>query len=175
MSLEKISLLLPSRQRPHFMDRVWKSALETCEFENDVEIVFVLDDDDHASVVQVKKMAENDSRVKYLIQPRDTNLSRLWNKAYTLSTGSILMHLGDDIVFRSNDWDTYVRTEFGKVDDRILFVYGRDGIVDKIKIEDNGHQTYTSHFGTHGFIHRNWVEAVGLSCFVSNTTKHFVL
>lgn len=160
--LEIISLLLPSRQRPHFMDRVWKSALETCEFENKLEIVFVLDDDDKASAIEVKKMATNDPRVKYLIQPRDTNLSRLWNKAYELSTGSILMHLGDDIVFRSNDWDTCVRNEFNKYPDRILFVYGRDGIVDKPVVGKDGQiQTYTSHFGTHGFIHRNWVQTVG--------------
>ena len=96
-----ISLLLPSRQRPAFMRRVWESALETCEFENRLEIIFILDDDDKASEREVKSLAKDDHRVKYHIQPRDTNLSRLWNKAASIASGDILMHLGDDIVFRS--------------------------------------------------------------------------
>lgn len=160
--MEKISLLLPSRQRPHFMRRVWETALKTCEFENDLEIVFVLDDDDTFSIMEAKQMSQENRNVKFVVQPRDTNLSRLWNKACKISTGSIFMHLGDDIVFRSDDWDTHVRNVFNRYDDRIVFVYGRDGIVDKPVMSKDGQiTTYTSHFGTHGFIHRNWVDTVG--------------
>ena len=58
--------------------------------------------------------------------------------------------------------DTNVRNAFDACPDKMIFVYGRDGIVDvPVKNAKGEIETYTSRFGTHGFVHRNWYETVG--------------
>ena len=57
-------------------------------------------------------------------------------------------HCGDDIRIRTPKWDQTVINKIEEFDDKIAFVYGSDG-----------HQPKT--FGTHGFIHRNWVNVIG--------------
>ena len=44
---------------------------------------------------------------------------------------------------------TYVYEAFAAVPDKILFAFGRDGYQDG------------NNFGTHGFVHRKWIETVG--------------
>lgn len=77
-------------------------------------------------------------------------LSKYWNECYEKSRGDILMHCGDDIIFRTESWDTKVKETFNDYPDNIVFVYGNDG---------SG--VHDGKFGTHGFIHRDWAEAVG--------------
>ena len=116
-----------------------------------VEVVFYIDNDDLPSVEAAEWLRNNAvlGVVHYVVGDRIV-LSKMWNRCYEESSKEILMHCGDDIVFRSQHWDTLVKEEFEKVPDKILFVYGRDGITPD-----------EEEFGTHGFIHRNWVETVG--------------
>ena len=147
----KISLLTPTRGRPLFMERLWASALVLADKPKDVEIVFYVDEDDGKSIAKARELNTLTSYgiVKYIIGARII-LSKMWNACCEISAQEIMMHCGDDIVFRTGGWDSLVRTEFQKVPDKILFVYGRDGITpDK------------EEFGTHGFIHGNWVKTVG--------------
>ena len=93
------------------------------------------------------------------------NLSVMWNRCYEASSGDILMHCGDDIVFRTPGWDDIVRQAFDSTPDDILFAFGRDGYQDG------------NNFGTHGFIHRKWVETVGFFVppyFVSDYNDTFL-
>jgi hypothetical protein len=76
-------------------------------------------------------------------------LSDMWNVAYRAARGDILMLCGDDIVFRSRNWDVRVVEAFEACPDKILFVHGDDMACGR-----GGH-------GTHGFLHRTWVELVG--------------
>ncbi|MBF4194662.1 hypothetical protein [Mycolicibacterium phlei] len=93
------------------------------------------------------------------------NLSVKWNLCYEACSGEILMHCGDDIVFRTPHWDTVVREAFSDTPDNILFAFGRDGYQDG------------NNFGTHGFVHRTWVETVGFFVppyFVSDFNDTFL-
>ena len=58
------------------------------------------------------------------------------------------MQCADDIRFRTPGWDEAVIEAFEKYDDKIVYVYGRDGIADE-------------RMATHGFMHRRWYEALG--------------
>jgi hypothetical protein len=58
------------------------------------------------------------------------------------------MHCGDDIIFRSQGWDTLVREHINSKPDHIVFVHGMDGIQNE-------------RLGTHGFLHRNWMDVTG--------------
>lgn len=135
-----ISLLLPSRGRPKQFAEFVQSVFATAK--NKVEIVVYQDEDD-TPYPRIEG-------VKYVVGPRIV-LSECWNACYKEATGDILGHLGDDIRFRSEHWDVLIENRFKLYEDRIVFVHGRDG---------NEEQRLTL-FGTHGFIHRNWVEAVG--------------
>lgn len=135
-----ISLVCPSRHRPASMERFVTHALETAT--NPVEVVFVLDDDDPESHDKASKLGCSLSVV-----PRQA-LSNYWNLGAQVASGDILGIMADDIVFRTAGWDELVQGEFERYPDRIVFVFGRDGLHDE-------------QLGTHGFLHRRWIEAVG--------------
>tara|TARA_E500000305_G_scaffold93933_1_gene82653 strand:- start:6 stop:716 length:711 start_codon:yes stop_codon:yes gene_type:complete len=143
----KISLLCPTRKRAHFMKDMWKSALETCSNSNNIEVVFAIDQDDSESIEAYFGMSSDNT--KAVLSPRlDGNLSEMWNRCQRIATGEIFLHCGDDLRFRTQDWDTKVIEEFNKYDDKIALVYGDDGV----RKDD---------LATHGFIHKNWVDVVG--------------
>lgn len=145
----RISVLLPTRQRPQQLVRMVDSILETAHLPEQIEVVVYVDDDDQSydglnlgiETVWVRGPRSHNGLVG--------NLSVMWNHCYAASSGDIVMHCGDDIIFRTPDWDDVVRSAFDAVEDKVLFAFG-----------DDGYQTGLN-FGTHGFIHRKWVEAVG--------------
>jgi len=143
----KISLLCPTRKRPKFMKDMWESALETCCNSNNIEVIFAIDQDDSESIEQFFELSSDNT--KAVLGPRlDGNLSKMWNRCHSLAEGEIFMHCGDDLRFRTENWDISVINEFEKYKDRIALVYGDDGI----RKDD---------LATHGFVHKNWVDTIG--------------
>lgn len=142
-----ISLLLPTRQRPRQLKRLVDSVNATKASEM-IELVTYIDDDDHSY-----DDLELDILWHKVRGPRNingaVNLSVMWNECYEQSCGDVVMHCGDDIVFRTQGWDAVVAQAFAQTPDNILFAFGRDGFQDG------------NNFGTHGFIHRDWIDAVG--------------
>lgn len=140
-----ISILLPSRGRPDNVRRLVKSVLDTADKPDDIEIIVRLDYDDPT----LNDLMDNPPQNTTVFAGERVVLSEMWNECYELSKGDILMHCGDDIVFRTDGWDTAINQTFEEYPDRIVFVFGND---------DSPHN---GNFGTHGFIHRKWAEAVG--------------
>jgi glycosyltransferase involved in cell wall biosynthesis len=145
-----ISLLVPTRGRPENVARFLSSVLETASDLENVEVVLRVDEDDAAvqSVIEVCAGVQS-FRVHLLIGPRLV-LSDAWNVCYRAARGEALGFFADDVVFRTKGWDDEVRRAFEAVPDRIAFVHGRDGV-----------PWHDEHFGTHGWLSRRWVEAVG--------------
>lgn len=140
-----ISILLPSRGRPDNIVRLANSIFETASNPSEIEIIVRLDEDDP----KLEQYMDNPPKqTTYFTGPRVV-LSELWNECYKRSTGDILMHAGDDIVFRTKEWDRILQEKFNEFEDNIVFVFGDDG------------SPHNGTFGTHGFIHRKWVETVG--------------
>lgn len=140
---ELISLLIPSRGRPDWFTRMALSAFHTATHPRHLEIVLYLDEDDPK-----RESYPNFEQVKKIGGDRIV-LSEMWNRCFEASRGEILMHCGDDIVFLTPGWDQCVRREFARSEDKVLFVHGDD-------LGPNGKV-----FGTHGFVHRRWVETLG--------------
>lgn len=139
----KISILCPTRARPENVKRLVASIAETSTVQP--EVVFYVDDDD-ASFPAALEYPDT----KLMRGPRLT-LSDCWNKLAQIATGEILMQAGDDIVFRTKGWDDQVRRAFAAFEDRLIFLHGDD-------------KAYGAAFGTHGFLHRAWIEATGYFC-----------
>jgi glycosyl transferase/beta-hydroxylase protein BlmF len=148
-----ISILVPSRGRPAALLDMVGSALSTATFPRLVEIVAYLDDDDEArgdyfaNFNHASSLLSSD-RVLLNLAPRIL-LSSAWNALVPLAKGEILMHGGDDLVFRTPGWDQQVRDAFAASDDKILLVQGDDLSPNREAL------------ATHGFVHRRWVETVG--------------
>lgn len=136
----RISILCPSRGRPAALREMYASALQFAD--GPIELVYRLDVGDPSA----RQYAPPRPSTK--ITGRRIVMSALWNDCWAAASGDIAMHCGDDIRFRTQSWDTAVVEAFEQIPDRIAFVHGRDGY------QDNG-------LGTHGFLHRRWVETVG--------------
>ena len=139
-----ISLLIPSRKRPHNIKRFCENVFSTKKL-YEIEICFYIDDDDIESQKTINEF--NNENIKYIIGPRIL-LSDTPNKLYEISKGPYYMLGGDDIMFRTSGWDEIVINEFDKYDDKLILVYGRDGV------NDGG-------TATHFFIHKNWIDIIG--------------
>lgn len=138
-----ISVLLPTRNRPANVRRLLSSAYETASTE--VEFVVYVDDDD-PSRDETHDVLHR--RGAIVIDGPRVVLSEMWNRCWERARFDVFMHCGDDIVFRTPDWDARVLDEFERWSDRIVLVHGRDGLQD-------------DRLGTHSFLHRRWTDAVG--------------
>jgi hypothetical protein len=143
-----LSILCPTRGRPDGVRALVGSAVDTAAEPEALEFVFYVDDDDPTGA-QVRALADDPAGpdVVVLVAPRVV-LSEAWNACARQAGYDVMMHCGDDIRFRTPDWDLIVVDAFAAVPDHICFVHGRDG-----------HQPAT--FGTHGFVHKLWVETLG--------------
>ena len=113
-----------------------------------IEFVFYVDNDDQKTINFLeKKIKQSEVKIIFTVGERIV-LSEMWNICHSFASGTIFNHCGDDLRFRTKNWDKIVRNKFSQFEDRIAFIYGRYGIQPKS-------------FGTHGFIHKNWVDTVG--------------
>lgn len=140
-----ISILLPSRGRPDNVYRLVDSILNTCNNPKDIEIIVRLDNDDDTKNV----LLDNPPKNTTIIVGDRIILTDYWNKCADIAKGDIMMICGDDIIFRTLNWDTVVNDSFDSIDDKIAYVFGDDGSV------------HNGKFGTHGFMHRRWYETLG--------------
>lgn len=156
-----ISLLCPTRGRPIAASEFLNSVTDTVSGTYEVEVVFYHDDDDPTLSPNFKsgntwRTKTNHKKVMAVntIGPRLV-MSDYWNKLANIAQGDILGMMADDIRIRTSFWDVLVAQEFETWPDKLIFLFGRDGIQDE-------------NLGTHGFVHRRWVETLG-----HMTTPHF--
>lgn len=138
---EMISLLCPTRGRPAEFKRMSDSAFDLATHDRQVELIAYHDEDDTSGYYGLK-------RVQWVFGPRIL-LSSTWNECYKHARGDILMHCGDDIIFRTPGWDSIVRKTFAEAPDPYICVHGDDC------------SPNTDALATHGFYHRKWVETLG--------------
>ena len=117
MNTPKIAITVPTRGRPHNLERLAKAAAETCELE--FKIFARLDDDDEA----VYPPIEN---VEYLTGPRiffSASLNEL-AKVATYEGYTHLALLGDDVLPETKGWDRIMVSSLGELG----VAYGSDGL-----------------------------------------------
>jgi len=135
-----IAITFPTRGRPDNVRRLVASVRATAS--TNPEIIIYVDDDDTSYLGL-------DKELNIIIQngPRKT-LSSCYNDCVQKTSAEILMFAGDDLLFRTQNWDLEIINTFSKYPDKIVFVHGNDG-------------HWEHRLGTHGFLHRKWVNAVG--------------
>jgi len=148
-SSEPISFICPTRGRIHNVYRLIESSVATYSGNTSLNFMFYMDEDDIETIKLVKDLSVKDPNINIeVIVGERIIMCEMSNILARRSHEGILFFCGDDIVMESKDWDTVVKSEFDKVDDKILFLYGDDGLM---------HEKLATHF----FIHKKWIEATG--------------
>lgn len=137
-----ISLLVPTRKRPHLLVKMIESVLNTADHPEEVEFILYVEDTDHSYDDLVLP-----PQAKMKQGPRK-NLSQLYE--WERGTGPIYVLGSDDFIYHTKGWDTKVIEEFEKYPDKILLVYGDDGNPDT----NNTNASMP-------FIHLNWIKTLG--------------
>lgn len=138
-----ISILCPTRKRVQSVERLIISALETASSPELIEFVFYVDEDD----LETRDFLKDKNNINTIGGERIV-LSQMWNECSKVASSDIMMHCGDDIIFKTKDWDLKVIDAFNSFEDKVAFVHGNDGY-------------WEDRLGTHGFLHKNWVQTVG--------------
>jgi glycosyltransferase involved in cell wall biosynthesis len=148
----KIDILIPTRNRYDRLIELLDSLEKTISKKNIINVHLYIDNDDEALIRNLYRLYNFCVFVEFNlvahIGDKTTNLSQKWNYLAEIGKGNILMHAGDDIVFTTRDWDKMVVDAFEESGDKLLLVYGDDGI--------QGEK-----LATHGFVSRKHVEIFG--------------
>lgn len=142
-----ITFLCPTRHRPEGLKRLIFSALNNSTNSQNVKFGFYIDDDDQESANFLANLGEDRKHVWYIQGPRLHMLSEASN-ILARATEGILFFCGDDVEVETKGWDYLVEDTFDHSEDKILLLYGDDGI-------------QGAKLATHFFIHKEWVHALG--------------
>jgi hypothetical protein len=126
----KIAILVPSRERMNRRLTMLMSILTTVKDINNVNIYFGVDDDDPTLPI-ITKVANAIPCVKIVNihnEGKFIGLGKMWNECVAASNEEIISMIGDDMVFKTPNWDEMLLTEFKNApDDKILGIHCNDG------------------------------------------------
>ncbi len=124
-----ISLLLPTRERTEKFIRLLNSINETCVLKERLDLLLLIDEDDK-EISLYKEISEStkykDLNIKIYINSLKTHAQRnnfLANK----TNNEIIFPINDDIVFKTNAWDTVIDEEFSKFGDKPYCLWTNSG------------------------------------------------
>lgn len=117
-----ISLLLPTRGRTAQLQRLFESIVVKTANLKALEIVLYIDDDD----LPTSEVSHPSLSLVKLIKPSGERMGRMNQLCYEASRGRYMMLMNDDVIFRTDHWDTYVVESFTRYPDDVALVYGND-------------------------------------------------
>lgn len=159
----KIALMCPTRNRPNKLITLLASILTTATHHN-IIIVLGIDDDDPVKDIYYKlktnlptmiQLVEFKNKGKFL------GLSPMWNEMVKQVNSPmesvIYAMIGDDMIFKTKDWDAKIIEEFQKgPEDKLIMVHCNDGM----RGPGNKYQNVQP-FPVNFFVHENYVKTVG--------------
>jgi len=152
----KLSLLLPTRGRLGFVAKFLQSVILTAHHPQFVEVVLTIDQDDIES--QAITCPPPLHMVKIVGSP-GRPMGLMNQQCYEASSGQYVMLVNDDVICRTNGWDTLIYKAYSRFSDNIALVYGND--------LDQG-----SHVPTFPILSREACQAMGGLCPVSYLNLH---
>ena len=157
-----ISILTPSRGRPHLAKRMYDSAKNTAQNPKDIQILFYLNEDDK-TLKQYTSVLPADS---FIVGP-DQSTSYSWNNnLLPLAKHDIVFLAGDDVRFQTQGWDQTIINVFDHYEDKICMVvpwcgkstdWKKDLPDQPIVNVPHGIKVGSPHFA----LHKNWINTLG--------------
>jgi glycosyltransferase involved in cell wall biosynthesis len=115
-----ISILCPTRNRPHLVQEIYQSILDTVSTKPEIEFLLHVDNDDQQKAVYLNNKWLNTR----IITGPTSSLGTLYNRLYRQAKGNILMLTGDDMVFKTPNWNQIVQEKADQIKDNIFYLYG---------------------------------------------------
>lgn len=149
----KISMLVPSRNRLNLQLTFINSIITTVDDINNVNLYFGIDDDDPSREITLK-MTDAIPFVNVVPihnEGKFIGLGNMWNILAGNVTDDVFFYGGDDMIFKTQGWDTEILKEFDEKhlpDDKIKLVHCHDG-------HRNGELCVNA------FVHRKYFELMG--------------
>lgn len=148
----KIAILVPSRERMNRRLTLLTSIITTVGDINNVNIYFGVDKDDPtrdliykvSKAIPCVKIIDIDNNGGFI------GLGKMWNICTNNSTEEIISMIGDDMVFKTPNWDLEVIKEFST-----------DCPEDKIKAIHCNDDYHGAKLAVNLFCHRKYVEVMG--------------
>jgi len=150
----KISLLVPSRERLNLKLNLICSILTTVKDINNVELIFGIDKDDPtrdivykiAAAIPFVKIVDIENNGKFI------GINRICNILAANTDSEIFGYVGDDMIFKTPDWDLRILEEFNN----------NNCPADKIKLVHcyDGHRNFDE-ICVNAFVHRKYYEVLG--------------
>lgn len=116
-----ISLLLPTRARPAWAERFFKSVAEHTTHLDQVEVILYVDEDDTGS----HHLSSDEIHVERIIGPR-MSMGAYNSACLEKARGEIVILVNDDMVIRTPGWDEKIRALDASFPDGIYLAYGND-------------------------------------------------
>ena len=131
--MRKISLILPSRQRPIQAMQVLKEWVENCDNLDNLEIIVSTDESDTGSLYRECQYKKTTLGIEQICNSRvicnpNNNLVQAANAGAKEATGDILILISDDFACIEH-WDTHLLKEIGGTTDFVLMT--KDGTPDQ--------------------------------------------
>jgi hypothetical protein len=139
-----ISLLCPTRNRPENILRMVKSAYDLANNKN-IEFLFYIDLDDNS--FPTSQLPEN-VNFKIFLGER-IGISASINKLAKEATNELFFLVGDDVVFKTQNWDQRFIEVYNNYPDGIIQMFPDDGSPNVPRL------------ATHPVLSRKWVETLG--------------
>ena len=119
--MPRISLLLPTRGRPHLIRRLFGSLARCTERLEDLEVILYLDDDDETG----REISDDRFNLIKIIGPRLT-MGAYNTICLGRTSGDLIMLMNDDVVVRTQAWDRTVAKLGRTIPDGIFLAYPND-------------------------------------------------
>lgn len=148
----KIAILVPSRERMNRRLTLLTSIITTVNDINNVNIYFGVDKDDPtrdliykvSNAIPCVKIVDIENNKQFI------GLGKMWNICVQNSTEEIISMIGDDMVFKTPNWDLEVIKEFTE-----------DCPDDKIKAIHCNDDCHGAKLAVNLFCHRKYAEVMG--------------
>jgi len=118
-----LSLIVPTRGRPHLLAQFIRSLIATTRRPHQVEVVLVVDEDDAVPGVRAP------FPVRSVVGPPGRTMGELNRAGYAAARGEFVMLLNDDVVARTRGWDSVVLKCFRRFPDPIALVHVNDTLI----------------------------------------------
>lgn len=149
----KIAILVPSRERMNRRLTLLTSIITTVKDINNVNVYFGVDKDDPtrdmiykvAAAIPCLKIIDIDNNGQFI------GLGKMWNICVNNSTEEIISMIGDDMVFRTPNWDEEIIKEFS----------GDNIPSDKIKAIHCNDDCHGEKLAVNLFCHRKYSDILG--------------
>lgn len=123
----RLSIVAATRARVTLATRFIESIARTASEPNLIDVTFVVDDDDDASLVALPRLCGTGVPVRVVIAPRGSTMGELNRLGAAAAMGRWIFLTNDDVVVRTPGWDAALRRVVSSLPDPFFLLHVNDG------------------------------------------------